>query len=79
MFTQDRLGPVMNKCLGCGCLNMTWREQQQQYGRLIQEGLSPEAAKGLMPRCQKCTTVALRGRLSKKEEVVLIRPWRGQR
>ena len=51
------------QCLRCG-YRVTWAEQRRQYGRLIRRGKSDEEAKALMPRCQKCTTAALKGRLT---------------
>lgn len=44
------------------CEQMTWREQRRQFARAIGAGLTPEEAKALMPRCQRCTTSALRAR-----------------
>ena len=46
-------------CLRCG-YPITWADQRHQYGRAITHGLTPEAAKKLMPRCQGCTTAAFR-------------------
>lgn len=48
----------INKCLRCG-KNMTWRERRYQFGRIIRHGISFEDAKELMPKCQKCVTLAL--------------------
>jgi hypothetical protein len=47
------------KCIGCGSPRLTWAEQRRQYGRAIRRGLTPDEAKRLMPRCQKCLTVML--------------------
>jgi hypothetical protein len=48
-----------NPCRGCG-YRITWAEQRRQYARAIQRyGVTPEAAKELMPRCGKCLTRAL--------------------
>jgi hypothetical protein len=49
----------MSKCIGCG-FPVTWEHQRRQWGRLMRRGLSREEAKNLMPRCQKCMTLALR-------------------
>jgi hypothetical protein len=43
-----------DKCLSCG-MSMTWAGQRRQF-RATSAGLTPEEAKVLMPRCQKCTT-----------------------
>jgi hypothetical protein len=48
------------KCLGCGWPKVNWTEQRRQYGRIIRAGLTPEQAKTLVPRCQKCTTEILK-------------------
>jgi hypothetical protein len=45
-------------CLRCG-FPITWEAQWQQWGRLMRRGLSPEEAKALMPRCQKCITMTI--------------------
>jgi hypothetical protein len=50
---------TMQKCLGCGAPKLTWAEHRRQYGRALKRGLTPEEAKKLMPRCQKCMTTAL--------------------
>jgi hypothetical protein len=47
------------RCRGCGQYGITWAEQRRQYGRLLRRGISPEAVKGLLPRCQKCVTALL--------------------
>ena len=47
------------KCKGCG-YPVTWHEQRLQYGRLIECGLTPQAAGELMPRCQRCVATHLR-------------------
>jgi len=39
---------------------MTWDDRRHQFGRAIRAGLTPDEAKTFMPRCQKCTTQALR-------------------
>ena len=49
----------MTKCIACGC-GLTWEAQRRQFGRMMRHGLSPDAAKPLTPRCQKCTTTLLR-------------------
>jgi len=38
---------------------MTWADRRYQFGRVIHAGLTPNEAKALMPRCQKCITQAL--------------------
>jgi hypothetical protein len=44
------------KCIECG-QPVNWRDQRRQFARAIQTyGLTPEQAKQVMPRCQKCTT-----------------------
>jgi hypothetical protein len=44
------------KCIACGLPKMTWADQRRQYGRAIRKGLTPDEAKRIMPRCQKCMT-----------------------
>ena len=44
-----------DQCLRCN-QQMTWAEQRRQFGRLIRYGWTPEEAKRLTPRCQKCVT-----------------------
>ena len=46
-------------CVECqGAMN--WSEQRRQFGRLCRSRLvEADAAKTLMPRCQKCTTEML--------------------
>jgi len=46
------------KCLGCGALR-TPGKVRWQYKRAIRHRLTPDEAKALMPRCQKCLTKAL--------------------
>jgi hypothetical protein len=46
-------------CRGCGQYGISWSEQRRQYGRMLRRGMSSEAVKGLLPRCQKCVTVLL--------------------
>jgi hypothetical protein len=48
------------KCVDCKRPCLTWADQRRQYGRVLRAGLTPKEAKALMPRCQKCTTKALR-------------------
>jgi hypothetical protein len=50
-------------CVRCG-YRITWAEQRKQFGRAIKRyGLTPEAAKALMPGRQVCLTSTLaRGR-----------------
>jgi hypothetical protein len=50
---------LSTKCNSCGG-SMTWAEQRRQYGRALRHGLTGDAAKMLMPRCQKCLTLILR-------------------
>ena len=47
------------QCKGCGTPRMTWAEDRRQYGRALKRGLSPDEAKALTPRCQKCMTIVL--------------------
>jgi hypothetical protein len=48
-----------NACRRCG-YRITWAEQRRQFARAIKcYGLTPEAAKELMPRCQTCLTSML--------------------
>lgn len=42
-------------CLHCQ-YPMTWEQQRRQFSRLLENGLTKEQAKTVMPRCQKCTT-----------------------
>lgn len=59
-----RHDPASGKlCLRCG-YRITWAEQRRQYGRLIRRGKSHDEANALMPPCQRCTTAALKGRLT---------------
>jgi hypothetical protein len=53
-----------NKCVGCQCYGLTRREQQKQFSRMIQRGLTAAEARSLMPRCGKCTTEALAAKKS---------------
>jgi hypothetical protein len=46
------------KCIGCGILR-TPGKMRWQHNRAIKRGLTPDEAKALMPRCQKCLTKAL--------------------
>jgi hypothetical protein len=48
-----------DRCLQCR-YPITWAAQRQQFGRLMRAGFSIAGAKQMMPRCQKCMTVALR-------------------
>jgi hypothetical protein len=57
-FSAENIHP-MKRCKGCGGQKVTWAEQRKQYGRAIRHGLTPDEAKALMPRCQKCLTKAL--------------------
>lgn len=49
----------MNICKGCR-RRLTWTERRIQFGRARGRGLSEDAAKEAVPRCQKCMTVYLR-------------------
>jgi hypothetical protein len=49
------------RCKRCGN-DLSWGNQRRQYGRLIRQfGYTPEQAGRLMPMCQKCVTVVVRG------------------
>lgn len=47
------------KCKQCGN-RMTWAARRVQWGRVKRHGLSDDEIKALLPRCQKCMTVALK-------------------
>jgi endogenous inhibitor of DNA gyrase (YacG/DUF329 family) len=51
------------KCRRCQT-PLTWARTREQYGRMIQRGLTPERAKMLSPCCSKCTTIVLQEQLS---------------
>jgi endogenous inhibitor of DNA gyrase (YacG/DUF329 family) len=56
--------PPLDKAPCRQCRNhVTWTEQRRQYARMVQRGKTPDEAKALSPRCPKCTTAALHGRL----------------
>jgi hypothetical protein len=60
-----------NPCQDCG-YRITWAEQRRQYARAIQRyGVSSEAAKKLMPRCEKCLTETFRAPVAPKLPVFL--------
>lgn len=49
----------MVRCVVCSNV-MTWARQRVQYVRATRRGLTAEAARALMPCCQKCMTQALK-------------------
>ena len=49
-----------NVCRQCYYPQLTWSEQRQQFGRLIDAGYSREQIKQLMPRCRRCVSELLR-------------------
>ena len=60
-----------NPCQGCG-YRITWAEQRRQFGRAIQRyGVTPEDAKKLMPRCEKCLTKIVRAPVAPNAPVSL--------
>jgi hypothetical protein len=63
---------MANKCLDCGYA-ITWETQRRQYGRAIRRGLTPDEAKQLMPRCQKCLTHTFRDRGMGRQSVKSVK------
>jgi hypothetical protein len=58
-WSDEERKPSGNVCVRCG-YRITWAEQRRQFGRAVKRyGLTPEAAKALMPRCGTCLTSTL--------------------
>lgn len=48
----------MDRCLACAN-PMKWTDRRHQLARLLKSGFTEDAAKALLPRCQKCVTQLL--------------------
>lgn len=59
---RARRATPTNKCSRCG-QPLTWAAVRVQFGRMIRRGLTAEEAKKYSPRCGKCTTILLAGKL----------------
>jgi hypothetical protein len=52
--------PARIQCKGCPLPRaITWAEQRQGYGRLINAGLDEQAVKDMLPLCPDCVGIKL--------------------
>jgi hypothetical protein len=57
-YPSYRPVPKSQRCRRCQ-QPVKWDDQRRQFARLMQNGLTKDQVKAVLPRCQKCTTLWL--------------------